>query len=480
MQKHRKYLVITIWISTIAFVGAGFVGWGAYKFGSHGDSVAKVGDTDISIKAFAQKQNEIYNYYNKMYGGQLDQEKAKQLGINKIALQSLIQQTLLLNYAKDLGLRVSDDEVAAYIQQMDVFQNSGQFDKELYLKILKQNRLRPKDFEESIKTTLLLKKLQNALKPTLYPIEYNTTASALYIGDKIEYKLLDANDINISVTPQMVQKYYEEHKRDYLSPKIYRFNKQVVFPKKEGISEKELQEYYNSHKLRYVGKNGKILPFEKIKERVLADVALKKSKKEAFQTYLAIKKGKLQPQSEVNLTQENLPAKIERAKLEKNKTFKPFIEGDHYAIYKLLQIVPPKPLPLEKVQSRVKKDLLYSLKTKKLFALAKKEVKNFQGIKTSDYICRDDAEKLQLDKIVAMEFLKNLFLSTKPQGYIQVSPTQVVLYRILDQKLQMPHKWDKNKAYISDNGLQLKSYLINANILRKLEKLYPITVYKGL
>ncbi len=28
MQRHKKWLVITIWISTIAFVGAGFVGWG--------------------------------------------------------------------------------------------------------------------------------------------------------------------------------------------------------------------------------------------------------------------------------------------------------------------------------------------------------------------------------------------------------------------------------------------------------------------
>ena len=45
MQKHKKYLVITIWISTIAFVGAGFVGWGAYDFNkSRATSVAKVGD----------------------------------------------------------------------------------------------------------------------------------------------------------------------------------------------------------------------------------------------------------------------------------------------------------------------------------------------------------------------------------------------------------------------------------------------------
>ena len=29
MQRHKRWLVITIWISTIAFVGAGFVGWGS-------------------------------------------------------------------------------------------------------------------------------------------------------------------------------------------------------------------------------------------------------------------------------------------------------------------------------------------------------------------------------------------------------------------------------------------------------------------
>ncbi|WP_416829360.1 SurA N-terminal domain-containing protein, partial [Helicobacter ganmani] len=43
MQKHKKYLIITIWISTIAFVGAGFVGWGSYSFSSTSNAVAVVG-----------------------------------------------------------------------------------------------------------------------------------------------------------------------------------------------------------------------------------------------------------------------------------------------------------------------------------------------------------------------------------------------------------------------------------------------------
>ena len=61
MQKHKKYLVVTIWVSTIAFVGAGFVGWGAYDMNtSRAKSVAKVGSRDISISQFQQKYSTIY------------------------------------------------------------------------------------------------------------------------------------------------------------------------------------------------------------------------------------------------------------------------------------------------------------------------------------------------------------------------------------------------------------------------------------
>ena len=65
MQKHKKYLVITIWVSTIAFVGAGFVGWGAYSYGKKEDTVAKVKDTQISVKDVQTVYNQLFNQLNK-------------------------------------------------------------------------------------------------------------------------------------------------------------------------------------------------------------------------------------------------------------------------------------------------------------------------------------------------------------------------------------------------------------------------------
>ena len=64
MQRHKKYLVITIWISTIAFVGAGFVGWGAYDLNKdRSASVAKVGNRVISVQEFQQAYGTHYNFY---------------------------------------------------------------------------------------------------------------------------------------------------------------------------------------------------------------------------------------------------------------------------------------------------------------------------------------------------------------------------------------------------------------------------------
>ena len=77
MQRHKKYLVVTIWISTIAFVGAGFVGWGAYDFNTdRASAVAKVGDRKITVQEFQMAYSNHYSYYNNIFQGQLTQEKA--------------------------------------------------------------------------------------------------------------------------------------------------------------------------------------------------------------------------------------------------------------------------------------------------------------------------------------------------------------------------------------------------------------------
>ena len=85
MQKHRKYLIITVWISSIAFIAATMVGWGAYNFSSSASSVAKVGNIEISISDFQRQYQNIYNQYSEQYrqvfNQNLDEEQAKKMGL---------------------------------------------------------------------------------------------------------------------------------------------------------------------------------------------------------------------------------------------------------------------------------------------------------------------------------------------------------------------------------------------------------------
>ncbi len=68
MQRHNKYLVITIWIATIAFIGAGAVGWGSMHFGQRAGSIAKIGDVTVSKLKYQFTYNNFYSEYAQKLG----------------------------------------------------------------------------------------------------------------------------------------------------------------------------------------------------------------------------------------------------------------------------------------------------------------------------------------------------------------------------------------------------------------------------
>jgi len=112
MQKHNKYLVWTIWIATIAFIGAGFVGWGSYNLGSKAGNVAKVGNIEIKQSKLNNAYSNLYGQYNQMMQGKLDEKKAREMGLIKQAFSTLAVQAKLLNFANESGIIASDEEVA--------------------------------------------------------------------------------------------------------------------------------------------------------------------------------------------------------------------------------------------------------------------------------------------------------------------------------------------------------------------------------
>ncbi|MDQ7083636.1 MAG: SurA N-terminal domain-containing protein [Sulfurovum sp.] len=86
MQKNNKFLVWTIWIATISFIGTG-ASMGLSGSSTPAGAVAKVGEVTITQTQLNMVYSNIYNQYNEAMQGKLDEEKAKEMGLIKQAFK---------------------------------------------------------------------------------------------------------------------------------------------------------------------------------------------------------------------------------------------------------------------------------------------------------------------------------------------------------------------------------------------------------
>jgi peptidyl-prolyl cis-trans isomerase D len=462
MQTHRKWLVITIWIATIAFIGAGFVGWGQFNLTSKTSTIAEInGNTEVSIQDVQEIYNNLFMDLNKQLGGKLDDATAEKLGLKQQAFKMAIEQGILREYAKNLGLYVTDEEVAKAI--IDTFKDTN-----TYKKYLQMNGLKAKEFEEDLRKKLLVQKLLQALhlKPT--NTEVLSIASALYNSDNISIQVINKNNLKVNVTNKELKAFWEKNKDKYQSLQMYKIAI-VKTPIKGIVSEKELKEYYENNKNEFKNEKGEVIPFEKAKEKVKESLLIKKSKRDAILAYKKLKEGaKNYKLYTLPLNNDIIPLD-KMQELIKNGYLKPFVKDNFYISAILNEEIKPKPLPFEKAKKYVYQDLL-NIKTKKaLINEAKNALKNFKG-KNIGFVTKYDANKIKpLTPDEATEFLFNLFSSDKEKGFFLIpaqNPQKAVVYKIKEQKLLDEIKYEKNKNQVQI----LTENLINAQMVEDLIK----------
>jgi len=483
MQRHKKWLIITIWISTIAFIGAGFVGWGQYKYGDKAGAVAKVGDIEISAGELQKTYSNLYMQYNKIFQGNFDEEKAKQFGLQKQALRQLLQQALVLNLAKSYDLIVTDKELFELIKSQKAFYKNGVFDKETYKQVLSQNRLSIKEYETELRKELLIQKTFALLPIKISKNEQKIFDTLLNIADKIDYKVLSLNDIKINPSEDALKKFWSAMKNNFMTEVIYKV-KYIKQPQvTKTFSDAKISDYYSSHKTHFKDAEGKILPLEKVKSKVIAELNAKATKDQALRTYIAYKKGKLDKnavEESTTISASNNPFTQEvYEKVHKLSTAKPFakpmnVNGTYY-IFELVSVIPSKQKTFAEAKAEVLPMYMEQMKKEKLLKLANKTYKSFKGT-TTDFITVKDSQKLHaLPAEEASEFLQKLFVSENKNSFITLKSGKVVLYNILEQKL-LTNSYAKNDAI-----KQIKSAEFNQGLIKTLQNKYQTEIFvKGL
>lgn len=475
MQRHKKWLVITIWISTIAFVGAGFVGWGSYDYGSKGGTVALVGDREVSLDEYQREYSKLYEQYSSIFKEQFNQEMADKLKLKEAAYKLLIQKNLILSYADELGLDITDEEVARQVIQIPAFIKDGKFDKDTYIKVLNQNRTNPTDFEASLKRDLLLQKVQNIFNVNAQKSELKFLNEVLFSEDEVSIKILKRDNIKVNITEKQVKEYWEKNKNNYKSePKLELAYEEVAISDKS-FSETEIAEYYKNFRTDFKNKDGKIKSLNEARSDINLALNKKASKKTALKKYLKLKKGKENFTNKKSIVESKLAYGMEENKAissaSVNEVLKPFLFGGEYIIVKVLNKIPSKTLDFEEAKVLAKADYKVVAKNKELEKIANEQLKNFKG-ENLGYISRDSFDKIKgLSGQEAVAFLNQLFSSSTKSGKIAVG-NKVVLYKINGSRLA---SYDSSKDKMVKGTIDnLLSRELMDNLVKNLENRYEI------
>ena len=110
MRKYKQSVVIKVVfvVIVLSFVGTIFLVWGRGDKGTDGSGYAvKVNGTKVPFEEFQNNFYRLKGMYEQINGKSLTPEQEKQLGLKKLALDSLIDTTLIRKEAGRMGIKVS-------------------------------------------------------------------------------------------------------------------------------------------------------------------------------------------------------------------------------------------------------------------------------------------------------------------------------------------------------------------------------------
>lgn len=468
MQKHKKYLVITIWISVISFVAAGMVGWGAYNFSSL-DGVANVGGINITAKELDREYGILFDETNKNYkkftGKALDREQAKLLNLEQQALDRLISKALISKFALDSGMRVSNEEIALEIGKDTTFHESGSFSPSLYKDLLKRNGIRPSEYEDNVRKFLLLRKILNVFYPMYTPLEKEIISIQNKLQDRLELSIVNYSQIAKKINDDELKKFYEENKDSYKTKKQFEVELIRVKRKDIKVENSKLMEYYENNKSNYI-KDGIPQKYENVKNEVLLEVQEREAKKQAYRIYNAFDNTPNREKS--TLSEEGLDSNIlsEFDNAKEGGVINPTTYENELAVFKVLKKIPQTIEPYDKVKSIVLRDYESKTKNKTLEDYGKAKSSLFKGRDVGYYSVNDSKPISNLNDFEKQNLLRDIFKSKNRSGY-SIIGDKVILFRINDQRLV-------NNDIDDQSIISFKNAIIEQTIVEFLKTKYIV------
>ncbi|MEX1128466.1 MAG: peptidyl-prolyl cis-trans isomerase [Vicinamibacterales bacterium] len=287
MRRHKNWLKWSLALVVLAFIALYIpAGNNSATGAGPNDAIATVEGHDITVGQFRRVYSRQMEQYRSAYGANMDERLLRQLGIDQRIVQQLIEEEMAIAEARRLGITATDAEVKQRILAIPSFQENGQFigyDRYRQMLQMQNPPLREGDFEEQVRRSITIEKLQAALTNWIsipdtdveaefrkrnekvklavvnFPADkfregtqasdedvaawFETSKDTYKIPEKrkVRYALLDVQAIRerTAVTPEDVQRSYEDNAQQYSTPEQVRASH--ILLKTDGKSEEDVK-----------------------------------------------------------------------------------------------------------------------------------------------------------------------------------------------------------------------------------------------
>ena len=455
-------------------------------------SIAKVDGYKIALPEYNRA---IENVRNRIMseGKKVDPAMFDSFEFKESVVDGLITKQLINNDIKKSQFKITDQQLSQYIIGMPDFQKDGKFSQELYDKVLQNNQLNPKKFEESIRNDLLIQQVRDGLQKLTFIPPNNLTETLKATSQQREVTVAEFKTkeymAKANISEKDMQAFYDQNKSKFLAPEQVKaefvvFSLTSILPSIT-VSEDEVKAFYKTNADKYqnqqqreashilIAASKNAAPAEKAKAKAKAEDVLGQIKKNPKQfEELAIK---------YSQDPESAKKGGDLGAFGRGMMVKPFddavfsmkvneisgiVESDFgYHIIKLTRVI-GEGGGFDAIKPQIKAELIYQKAQDKYAALAEDfsnkvyeqsssldvVSKKFNlPIQKTDWIGQNESDKFfKNEALMNALYSKESIKDRRNTEAIEVTPNNLISARVVDYKAQSTKPFAEVKKSIED------------------------------
>lgn len=252
------------WIAwfIVTLITIPFALWGIQEYLGGGTEtvVATVNGEEITERSFETNYRNFRQSLRQRLGQNYRPELLDEQRLRAQVLESMIQEELIRQTSKELGLSAGNVQIRAAIEAIPAFQVGGQFDKQAYERGIRQRGLNSAGFDARIRQSLVSEQLSRAVTDSaiVTDTELDTLIRLGQQQREFAYLLIPAANFleTVEIADEEARSYYDSHQGEFMAPERVRVEYLELdiarIAETLEANEEDLLDHYTQYKSNYI------------------------------------------------------------------------------------------------------------------------------------------------------------------------------------------------------------------------------------